>query len=300
MSNILLGVLSPLHGLFRFASVLDESTYERLIHVEPHEFAVGYYGLPEGWHTIRAIDHPEVHKLVMQRPVITTGIWQMLQTGVSPSQENEALCQPQDPIPLLEHYRAYYRSVQHLRASPISINQAKAYIAHFYRHNPEVQGALWAVCVTDQERCVRGVGLLGLPVARMYAHGKAGERDFTIGEIVRVATDGAPNACSMLYGALTRMAKAAGFWKVITYSSDDESQRSLLASNWNRVARTGRRQWDTPSRPRKHKAIYQQGKYRWEIVLNPPVIERPLFIPSGPTQARPFDFQSTLIACLAE
>jgi len=51
-------------------------------------------------------------------------------------------------------------------------------------------------------------------------------------EILRIATDGARNACSMLYGACRRVARALGYSRVITYTLPDEGGASLRASGF--------------------------------------------------------------------
>lgn len=51
-------------------------------------------------------------------------------------------------------------------------------------------------------------------------------------EINRVATDGAKNACSMLYGASVRVARAMGYEKVVTYTLESENGASVKAANF--------------------------------------------------------------------
>ena len=41
-------------------------------------------------------------------------------------------------------------------------------------------------------------------------------------EVLRVATDGTPNACSALLGAAARAAKALGYLRIQTYPLPDE------------------------------------------------------------------------------
>jgi hypothetical protein len=50
-------------------------------------------------------------------------------------------------------------------------------------------------------------------------------------EVTRVATDGCPDACSVLYGAMARAAKALGDIRIITYILDSRDGR-LVAGGW--------------------------------------------------------------------
>jgi hypothetical protein len=74
-----------------------------------------------------------------------------------------------------------------------------ALVKQWHRRLPDVQGGLFAVKVEIGGRPV-GVGLAGNPCYRWQGQAKL--------VIARVATEGAENACSMIYGALCR---AAGF-----------------------------------------------------------------------------------------
>lgn len=107
---------------------------------------------------------------------------------------------------------------------------------------------------------MRGVAIVGRPVARLLDNG------WTL-EVNRVCTDGARNACSMLYGAAWRAAKALGFRRLITYTLPEEGGASLRASGWYCVGERGGGTWDRPnnSRPRvdKHPT---QVKLLWEAV----------------------------------
>jgi hypothetical protein len=74
-----------------------------------------------------------------------------------------------------------------------------------------------------------GVGIAGRPTSKEYD-------DRTTLEITRVCSDGTRNACSMLYGALARAAKALGYECVITYTREDEPGASLRAAGFVRDA----------------------------------------------------------------
>jgi hypothetical protein len=89
-------------------------------------------------------------------------------------------------------------------------------------------------------------------------------------EVVRVATDGTANACSMLYGACWRAARALGYRRAVTYTQDGESGASLRAAGWVCVATLEPRAgWSTPSRVRADHGLDGVPRRRWEIAANP-------------------------------
>ncbi len=87
-----------------------------------------------------------------------------------------------------------------LRIVPVTLEDANAFVRRLHRHNKPVVGYKFAVGVADDEG-LRGVAIVGRPVAPRLDNGMACE-------ITRVCTDGARNACSMLYGAARRAAGA--------------------------------------------------------------------------------------------
>lgn len=89
-----------------------------------------------------------------------------------------------------------------------------------------------------------GVVIAGHPVAREADDGR------TI-ELVRLTTEGDRNACSRLYSAACRAAFAMGYRKVITYTLEEESGSSLLASGFVRDGITeGHDGWKHTAGPR--------------------------------------------------
>jgi hypothetical protein len=81
---------------------------------------------------------------------------------------------------------------------------------------------------------------------------------------LRVCTDGTPNACSALYGACRRIAKAMGYTRVITYTLADEDGASLRAVGARRVASVRGEQADRPSRRRRSRE-QTPDRWRWEL-----------------------------------
>jgi hypothetical protein len=76
---------------------------------------------------------------------------------------------------------------------PCDLAEANAFVLRHHRHHKPVVGHKFSLAVSDGET-IRGVAIVGRPVARMLQDG------LTL-EVTRVATDGAKNACSALYGA---------------------------------------------------------------------------------------------------
>ncbi len=143
-----------------------------------------------------------------------------------------------------------------LRVTPIALDEANAFVAVHHRHHKPVPGAKFCLAVSDA--AVRGVSIVGRPVARMSDDG------LTL-EVNRVCTDGAKNACSMLYGASWRAAKALGYTRLITYTLPAEGGASLRGAGWSLVGLRGGGNWNVPSRPRIDTAVLLQGqKLLWE------------------------------------
>jgi len=82
-------------------------------------------------------------------------------------------------------------------------------------------------------------------------------------EVNRVATDGTRNACSMLYAACWRAAKAIGYRKLVTYTLPEEGGASLRAAGWRCIGQAGGGSWSCTSRPRVDTHPLQL-KLRWE------------------------------------
>lgn len=137
---------------------------------------------------------------------------------------------------------------------PSTIKEAARYVKSMHRHLPAVTGGLWAVAVVDRDGDVRGVAIVGRP-CRMLQDGYTAE-------ITRVATDGAYNACSMLYGACRRAARALGYRRLFTYLLAHEHGASLKAAGFVFDGWTSGGEWSRSSRPRKS-ARNAEPKQRW-------------------------------------
>ena len=107
---------------------------------------------------------------------------------------------------------------------PVTFKVASEFINKNHRHHKATVGCKFCVGLYDNENLV-GVAVCGRPVSRHLDDGLTCE-------INRLCTDGSTNACSMLYGACCRVAKAMGYKLVITYILESENGSSLKASNF--------------------------------------------------------------------
>ena len=145
-----------------------------------------------------------------------------------------------------------------LRVVPIDFAAANAFVERHHRHHKPMPGAKFCVAVSDDTE-IRGVAIVGRPVARMLDNG------WTL-EVNRCCTDGARNACSMLYGACWRVARELGYQRVITYTLPVEGGASLRGAGWRNVGLRGGGGWDRPNRPRVAPSELLMGqKTLWEI-----------------------------------
>lgn len=145
---------------------------------------------------------------------------------------------------------------------PVTKDAAREFVGRHHRHNLPPKVFILAVGVAADEQLV-GVAIASQPVAR-------GLCDGTTLEVTRCCTLGVYNTATMLYGALTRAAKALGYRRLVTYTLAEEPGTSLKASGWTRDADLAARpSWDTPSRPRVQEDLFGNArrppgpKVRW-------------------------------------
>ena len=168
-----------------------------------------------------------------------------------------------------------------LEVTPISFEDACDFVVKHHRHHKPPQGHKFSIAavkmpLVDVDACdssgipygmhendseIVGVVIVGRPVSRRLQDG------WTL-EVTRLATDGTKNACSFLYAAAWRAARAMGYRRLITYILDSESGTTLKACAWKCIGKCGGGSWSVPSRPRidKHPT---QGKLRFEITITP-------------------------------
>jgi len=142
-----------------------------------------------------------------------------------------------------------------LYLQPISLREANALISRWHRHHQPDRGCHFCIAVNDGEN-IRGVAIIGRPNARRLQDGYTAE-------VTRVATDGAPNACSMLYGAAWRAAKAIGYRRLVTYTLPEEGGGSLRGASFHLIGQAGGGSWSRKGRPRVD-LHPTQTKLRWE------------------------------------
>ena len=102
---------------------------------------------------------------------------------------------------------------------PVSLAEANAFVAQHHRHHKPVTGHKFSIGCTADGQLV-GVAIVGRPVSRYLDDGQ------TL-EVNRLCTDGTKNACSMLYAAAWRAARAMGYRKMITYILEISLQMTL-------------------------------------------------------------------------
>jgi len=140
---------------------------------------------------------------------------------------------------------------------PLTLRAANDFVERTHRHHGAARGCKFSLAVVDEAGAVRGVAIVGRPTSRARDDG------FTA-EVTRLATDGCPNACSALYAAAWRAARAMGYLRMGTYILATEPGTSLRAAGWSMVGEVVGRSWSCPSRPRvdRHPLI---DKQLWEV-----------------------------------
>lgn len=146
---------------------------------------------------------------------------------------------------------------ERLQLKPLTLKAANEYITQTHRHHPPTRGHKFSVGVVDEAGELHGVGVAGRPVSRVLD----GQGYL---EVVRVATDGTKNACSMLYGALRRAGIALGYppERIITYTLASEPGSSLRASGWIDDGPAGGGSWSRAGRERTDNHPIEE-KRRW-------------------------------------
>lgn len=142
-----------------------------------------------------------------------------------------------------------------LRIAPITLHDANAYVVAYHRHHGKARGHRFSLSVVDGDALV-GVAIVGRPVSRVLDDG-------VTAEVLRVCTNGTPNACSMLYGACRRAVREMGYARIYTYTLQSEPGTSLRAAGWREDIHepSGTVSWDTragraePDRDKKRRWV---------------------------------------------
>lgn len=147
-----------------------------------------------------------------------------------------------------------------LRIVPMSIRAAKVFVREHHRHAPSVTGAKVAVGL-ECDGVLVGVGLLGVPKARMLA------QDRFCAEAVRVCVSGdAPKgSVSKINSRLKRIWQLCGGVTFKTYTLVEEGGASLRGAGAVIDRHVPAASWSRDDRPRASRSIEQHAKHRWDF-----------------------------------
>jgi hypothetical protein len=150
------------------------------------------------------------------------------------------------------------------RICPVSMKEAQQFVSVYHRHTDRQYFQKFSIGLKEDGRLI-GVVTAGRPIARALDDGD------TL-EITRCCViEGPKNACSKLYAAALKVARAMGYLSVITYNLPSESGSSLKAVGfqYDGMTKCYPNGWDMPGRPRKKPIRYPNGpKLRWIKVFN--------------------------------
>lgn len=146
-----------------------------------------------------------------------------------------------------------------MKIAPLSLRQANALVDELHRHHKPARGCRFCIGALEGDRVV-GAAIVGRPVGRKVDQ-------WSVAEVTRLVTDGTPNACSFLYGACARIARAMGFRKIQTYILASEPGTSLKAAGWVKETDTRGGDWNRPSRGERRTDQPQEPKQRWALML---------------------------------
>lgn len=156
-----------------------------------------------------------------------------------------------------------HRRVKGLELVPVTRDQGRAFVRAHHRHSRPHRGEVIRVGLADDAGELVAVAVAGMPCRELM--------DGVTLEITRVCTLGHENACSRLYGALARAAKALGWRRLFTYTLASESGSSLLAAGFVRDGDVPARAYaeKNGSRPRYaenllgERTMPEEAKVRW-------------------------------------
>ncbi len=147
-----------------------------------------------------------------------------------------------------------------MRAIRVELFEANNFVLEHHRHHKPTVGHRFSIGAEHDGKLV-GCVIVGRPVARM-------SDQKNIAEVLRLVTDGTPNACSFLYAQASRAAKELGFTKIQTFILQSEPGTSLKASGWKNVGLTSGGTWHTRANRRSDQP--EELKVKWVKELNCP------------------------------
>lgn len=142
-----------------------------------------------------------------------------------------------------------------MELTPVTLRAANEFVRQHHRHHKPTVGHKFSIGVQEDGRLVC-VAICGRPVSRILDDG------YTL-EVNRLCTTGTENACSMLYGAAARAAKAMGYRKIITYILESEPGTSLRAAGWQCAGPAGGLEWTGTRKPKDDTQYPHELKQRW-------------------------------------
>jgi hypothetical protein len=143
-----------------------------------------------------------------------------------------------------------------LRLRPATLAQANEMITTLHRHHKRVVGHRFSISCASEDGVVRGIAVVGRPVARAVPQ-------YAVAEVTRLVTDGSKNACSILYSACARAAKAMGYDRIQTYLLEDEPATSVKAAGWVFDGMTAGGDWNNSPRKGRRTDQPMGAKQRW-------------------------------------
>lgn len=175
-----------------------------------------------------------------------------------------------------------------LRIVPLTMTDANHVVTRLHRHHGEAMALSPAFAIgsitADGRLC--GTAIAGRPINRHNDDGS------TI-EVLRVATDGTPNASSALLNGCVRVAREMGFARLITYTLAHEGGSSLRGAGWAAMGLAKKTEWhrDYPSNQTKNRGNYREHadvrKFRWEVIIREPraITDATIAEPERPPEA---------------
>lgn len=151
----------------------------------------------------------------------------------------------------------------------MNLKPANRFVEKWHRHMGATNndGGKFAIGLEHNGEIV-GVAIFGRPNARMLQHGK---QEFP-GELLRLCTSPScpKGGGSKLHARVRRIWQLMGGTHLHTYTLQKESGASMRGAGMKKpTAEVQPEQWDRENRPREHRAIYDEPKYRWTEELEP-------------------------------
>ena len=137
---------------------------------------------------------------------------------------------------------------------PCSLAEANFFVAQHHRHHGEVTGHKFSLALASGD-CIRGVTIVGRPVARRLDDG------WTL-EVLRGHRWLEKRLLGPIRSCLARC-RALGYRQLVTYTLASEPSTSLIAAGWTCIGKAGGGSWSRASRPRIDTHPLQ-GKIRWQ------------------------------------